>query len=74
MGAGHYADARGSTWLLGKPWLPYLWGPMAGAALFGRPVMWRVGTVVLVLVVGAIFSKAVEGTGFASGEGAYRVL
>ena len=34
------------TWLLGKSRLPYLWGPMAGAALFGRRVMWRVGTVV----------------------------
>ncbi len=31
--------------------------------------MWRAGTVVLVLVVGAIFSKAVEGAGFASGVG-----
>ncbi len=41
---------------------------MAGAALLGRRVMWRVGTVVLVHVVCAIFSKAVEGTGFALGR------
>jgi Sulfite oxidase and related enzymes len=41
-----YADAPGQTRLLGESRLPYLWGPMAGAALFGRRVMWRVGTVV----------------------------
>ena len=46
MGAGHDADAPGQTRLLGKCRLPYLWGPLAGAALFGRRVMWRVGTVV----------------------------
>src|SRR5205814_4017472 len=40
------ADAPGQARLLGESRLPYLWGPMAGAALFGRPVMWRVGTVV----------------------------
>src|SRR5204862_3985331 len=34
------------TRLLGESRLPYLWGPMAGAALFGRRMMWRVGTVV----------------------------
>src|SRR5205823_2049318 len=46
VGAGYYADAPGQTRLLGESRLPYLWGPMAGAALFGRRVMWRVGTVV----------------------------
>src|SRR5262245_9875138 len=46
VGAGYYADAPGQTRLLGKSRLPYLWGPMAGAALFGRRMMWRVGTVV----------------------------
>ena len=46
MGAGNYADAPGQAWLLGKPWLPHLWGPMAGAALLGRRVIWRLGTVV----------------------------
>src|SRR5204862_4649254 len=34
------------TRLLGESRLPYLWGPMAGAALFGRRMMWRVGTVI----------------------------
>ena len=29
-----------------EPRLPHLWGPMAGAALLGRRVTWRVGTVV----------------------------
>src|SRR5215831_20518986 len=46
VGAGYYADAPGQTRLLGKSRLPYLRGPMAGAALFGRRMMWRVGTVV----------------------------
>src|SRR5499426_3033313 len=46
MGAGHYLDARGSARFLGKPWLPQLWGSVAGAALLGRRIMWRVGTVV----------------------------
>src|SRR5438874_8065725 len=46
MGAGYYADASGQTRLLGKSRLPYLWGAVAGAALFGRRVMWRVGMVV----------------------------
>jgi len=32
-----------------------------------------IGTLVLVLVIGAIFSKAVAGTGFVSGMGAYLV-
>src|SRR5262245_19401794 len=46
MVARHYADAPGQAWDLGRPRLPYLWRSMAGTALFGRPVMWRVGTVV----------------------------
>src|SRR5262249_41568289 len=45
VGAGHYADARGPTWVLGKPRLPQLWGPLAGGAVSGG-LMWRVGTVV----------------------------
>jgi hypothetical protein len=43
MGAGNYADAPGQAWLLGKPWLPHLWGPMAGAALFRGRVIPRFG-------------------------------
>src|SRR5215471_14994380 len=46
MGPGHYADGAGQTWVLGKPRLPQLWGPLARAALFGRRMSWRVGTVV----------------------------
>src|SRR5260370_38102766 len=46
MGAGHYADAPGQTWVLGRPRLPHLRGSMEGTAAFGRRVMWRVGTVV----------------------------
>src|SRR6201993_3682850 len=45
VGAGYYADEPGQTRLLGKSRLPYLWGPVEGAALFGRRVMWHVGTV-----------------------------
>src|SRR5438046_1855407 len=46
MGEGLDADVTRQTRLLGESRLPYLWGPMAGAALFRRRVMWRVGTVV----------------------------
>src|ERR1700758_3659867 len=46
MGEGLDADVTRQTRLLGESRLPYLWGPMAGAALFGRRMMWRVGTVV----------------------------
>ena len=46
MGAGYYADAAGQTWVLGRPRLPYLRGSMEGTTVFGRRVMWRVGTVV----------------------------
>ena len=46
MGEGLDADVTRQTRLLGKSRLPYLWGSVAGAALFGRRVMWRVGTVV----------------------------
>src|SRR5947207_5858205 len=46
MGEGLDADVTRLTRLWGESRLPYLWGPMAGAALFGRRVMWRVGTVV----------------------------
>src|SRR5262249_56201564 len=46
MGEWLDADVTRQTRLLGKTRLPYLWRPMAGAALFGRRVMWRVGTVV----------------------------
>src|SRR5467141_4499416 len=46
MGARHLADAQGQTRLLGRPWLSQLRRSMAGAALFGRRVMWRIGTVV----------------------------
>src|SRR5499425_1088090 len=46
VGARYYANAPGQTRLLGKSRLPYLWGPMAGAALFGRPMMWHLGTVI----------------------------
>jgi ferredoxin-NADP reductase len=45
VGAGPYVDARGQTWILGKPRLPQLWGPVAGGASLGR-LSWRVGTVV----------------------------
>src|SRR5262249_15470849 len=44
MGEGLDADVTRQTRLLGESRLPYLWGPMAGAALFGRRMMWRVGT------------------------------
>src|SRR5207249_3300612 len=47
MGEGLDADVTRQTRLLGESRLPYLWGPMAGAALFGRRMMWRVGTVVV---------------------------
>lgn len=43
VGARHYAVAQGQTWFLGRPGLPQLWRPMAGAALFGRRVMWPGG-------------------------------
>src|SRR6266478_2469448 len=46
MGARHHADAQGQTRLLGRPWLSQLRRSMAGAALFGRRVMWRIGTVI----------------------------
>src|SRR5438874_2191726 len=46
MGEGLDADVTRQTRLLGESRLPYLWGPMAGAALFGRQVMWHVGTVI----------------------------
>src|SRR5215813_1819263 len=46
MGEGLDADVTRQTRLLGESRLPYLWGPMAGAALFGRRMMWQVGTVV----------------------------
>src|SRR5262249_49381511 len=46
MGEGLDADVTRQTRLLGKSRLPYLWRSMAGAALFGRRLMWRVGTVV----------------------------
>src|ERR1043166_1567974 len=46
MGEGLDANVTRQTRFLGKSRLSYLWGPMAGAALFGRRVMWRVGTVV----------------------------
>src|SRR5512132_3072019 len=46
MGEGLDADVTRQTRLLGECRLPHLWGPMAGAALFGRRMMWRVGTVV----------------------------
>src|SRR5215475_5932403 len=44
MGAWHYLDAPGYTWLLGTPRLPQLWRSLAGAALLGR-LMWHVGKV-----------------------------
>src|SRR5262245_14081904 len=46
MGEGLDADVTRQTRLLGKSRLPYLWRPMARAALFRRRMMWRVGTVV----------------------------
>src|SRR5436190_11065155 len=46
MGEGLDADVTRQNRLLGESRLPYLWGPMAGAALFRRRVMWRAGTVV----------------------------
>src|SRR5437773_7825611 len=46
MGAGHHAHARGSARFLGKPRVPQLRGPVARAALLGRRIMWRVGTVI----------------------------
>src|SRR5207247_10652214 len=46
MGEGLDADVTRQTRLLGESRLPYLWGPMAGAALFGRRMIWRVETVV----------------------------
>src|SRR6202007_1239560 len=46
MGEGLDADVTRQAGLLGRPRLSHLWGPMAGTALFGRPGMWRVGTVV----------------------------
>src|SRR6201997_3986924 len=45
MGDGHDADAARQTGFLGKPWLPYLWGSMAGTAVLGR-VTWRSAKVV----------------------------
>src|SRR4029077_5751753 len=45
MGEGLDADVKRQAGLLGRPRLSHLWGPMAGTALFGRPVLWRVGTV-----------------------------
>src|SRR5215468_7879084 len=46
MGEGRDVDATRQTRLLGESRLPYLWRPLAGTALFGGRVMWRVGTVV----------------------------
>src|SRR5246127_4426419 len=46
MGEGLDADVTRQTRLLGESRLSHLWRPMAGAALFGRRMMWRVGTVV----------------------------
>src|SRR4030095_10216301 len=48
MGEGLDVDVTRQTRLLGESRLPYLWGPMAGAALFGRRMMWRGGTVVAI--------------------------
>src|SRR4051812_7430541 len=46
MGARHDAVAGGRGWILGRSGLPHLWRSVAGAAILGRQVMWRVGTVV----------------------------
>src|SRR5262245_4634903 len=46
MGAKRHADGSRSTRFLGESRLSHLWRPMAGATLFRRPVVWRVGTVV----------------------------
>src|SRR5262249_38945308 len=45
MGEGLDADVTRQTRLLGESRLPYLWGPTAGAGLFGRRMMWGVGKV-----------------------------
>src|SRR5246127_1822325 len=47
MGDGHDADAARQTGFLGKPWLPHLWGSMAGTAVLER-VTWRAANVVAV--------------------------
>src|ERR1700740_1328151 len=47
MGEGHDGDAERQTGFLGKPWLPHLWGSMAGTAVLER-VTWRAATVVAV--------------------------
>src|SRR3954463_12953275 len=46
MGARHDAVAGGRGWILGRSRLSHLWRSVAGAAILGRRVMWRVGTVV----------------------------
>src|SRR5215468_85028 len=46
MGGGLDADVTRQARLLGESRLQYLWGSMARAALFGRRIMWRVGTVI----------------------------
>src|SRR5262245_2467290 len=46
MGEAHDAHAPGQARILGKPRLPHLWRPMERAAILGRRVMWRVGTVI----------------------------